>query len=290
MSLPFNAYDQLRYRGNEYVTDQTLNRGVYRLFQNDVYLDEKMSEHINDDSVHYFYDGDSGEDYLSSDKLVLLCAQTDQNGRYVSMGDVAGDSSSQEYIQKSWQRTIDGQPKNLGGYSLVFRFQLSQNATSNPGTETEVTVMDMLDFSGFYGGNLIIESPSVNAGGLQYQNSTSCRRQNLILTGNRNANAIINVSNCHANVIVRNSRFRLLGLTPTPCGLRDADDDFTNKEADLQNGTVYVNDKPANDGDGDMECKRWSQTHGKWFDLNMLAAIRITDSPDVTIRHCYIEY
>lgn len=294
MSLPYNSYDQLKYRGNEYVTDQTLNRGVYRMFQNDVYLDEKMSEHINDDSVHYFYEGDVGDDYLSSDKLVVLCAQL-KDGEYVSMEDVVGNSLVQEYLQKSWQRTIDSQPKNLGGYSLVFRFQLSINQIGNPDTATVVTVEDMLDFSGFFGGNLVIECPAYQTGTVEqgsYQDSNSCYNQNLILAGKGNANAVMNVSDCHANVIIRNVHVLASGIRPTP--LDPANNrDFDGKEKEsrgLEDGTVWINDRATAGDDGSYECKRWSPMFKKWFDLNMLAGIRITNCPDVLIKHCYIEY
>src|SRR5574344_604936 len=159
MSLPFNSYDQMRYHGNEYVTDQTLNRTVYRLFQNDVYLDNSIQDHINNDSVHYTDSDDSTIDYLTSDKQIVLAAR-DDGGVLKSAIDVISNANLGIYSMKSWQRLINEQPKNLGGNTLSFRFQQAENIIRNPDTIKNVFNADMLDFSNFYGGTLIIESPA----------------------------------------------------------------------------------------------------------------------------------
>lgn len=296
MSLPFNSYDQMRYRGNEYVTDQTLNRTVYRLFQNDVYLDSKFQEHIADDSAHYTDNSDTVIDYLTSDKQVILAAHYNSDGTYQSGVDVIQNATIGTYSEKTWQRLIDEQPKNLGGHTLNFRFQKSQTASKNPDTITNVINMDVIKFADFYGGTLIIESPiayAVSGGSVQnYQDSTSAINQYLVICSNRNANAIIDIENCHCKVLIRNCNFKLVGINNYIDIGVDGPGDWINKDKDVspfntkESGAVFCN---FGNG-GTKEMKRYSSSMGRWIDLNMLSAVRVTKSPDVEIKHCYIQY
>lgn len=289
MSLPFNSYSQLRYRGNEYVTDQTLNRTVYRLFQNDVYLDNKLQEHVSDNSVHYAESETTLIDYLTSDKLVILPGKSTDNG-YVQTEDIIDNPNLSTYSEKSWQRLIDEQPKNLGGNTLTFRFQQSANQGSNPETVIPIKIIDMLKFSGFYGGNLIIESPPAYVStGNNTQNSSSAKNQRLVIKSGGNSAAVILVENCHCKVTIRNSCFMISDIT----SITKIDDigniDFDTKldSETFENGNIYCN---YPDDDGKYECKRYSAVHDKWYDLNILTAIKIVNTSDVEIRHCYIEF
>ena len=290
MSLPFNSYNQLRYRGNEYVTDQTLNRTVYRLFQNDVYLDNKLLEHVSDNSVHYAESENTLIDYLTSDKLVILPGKGNTNDGYTQTEDIIDNPNLQTYSEKSWQRLIDEQPKNLGGNTLTFRFQQSANQGSNPETVIPVKIIDMLKFSGFYGGNLIIESPAAYIEtGSNKQNSSSAANQRLVIKSNGNSNAVISIENCHCKVTVRNSCFMLSDITSITKANDIGTNDFDTKldSETFENGNIYCN---YPDNDGKYECKRYSAVHNKWYDLNMMAAIRIVNTSDVEIRHCCIKF
>lgn len=314
MSLPFNSYNQLRYRGNEYVTDQTLNRTVYRLFQNDVYLDRTVQEHINDASVHYSEPDSVYIDYLTSDKLVVLPAEPIENSttKYKESEDVIINNNY--YISKTWQRLVDEQPKNIGGNTLIFRFQQAKNVSSNPNSEKTIELKSMLKFSNFYGGTLIIESPAAyNINDYQtdingYRNNStydinrqsikSCLNQHLTLVRN-NGISIIDVENCHCKVIIRNTSFLVQSLSGiTDLSNNDSENDFRYKlnadgsfnSDDYDVDKLYRNNKSSGDTDGDNEIKFYSSRFDKWFDSNMISAIKITDSPDVLIKHCYIRY
>lgn len=150
MSLPFNSYDQLRFRGNEFVTDQVLNRAVYRLYRNDVYLDDLLNSHIENDLIHNMGIEDGIENFLTGDKLVLLVC-TKRDTLY------SGDNMT--LIQRGWQALIDSQPKNLGGCTLVFRFQPTERASKTLNKDLFLHVTETLRFDGFYGGTIIIEGP-----------------------------------------------------------------------------------------------------------------------------------
>jgi hypothetical protein len=297
----------LRYRGNEYVTDQTLNRTVYRLFQNDVYLDNQIHEHINNSSVHYSESEDGVIEYLTSDKLVILSAKptsskvteeiTMTDGVYMQTEDIIADESLQTYSQKSWQRLIDEQPRNLGGNTLTFRFQKASNIDKNPEDLMVVKILDTLRFSGFYGGKLIIESPEALEPETNYQTSTSAENQRLAIKSNNNVNALIEIENCFCSVIIKNSRFLIADLQKVKDvgdrGSKDFSGKLSNPEK-YEDGTVWCNiSNGENEGvadDGSGECKRYSATFDKWYDLNILTAIKISNTPDVTVKHCYIEY
>lgn len=150
MSLPFNSYDQLRFRGNEFVTDQVLNRAVYRLYRNDVYLDDLLNSHIENDLIHNMGLEDGVENFLTGDKLVLLVC-TKRETVYAADGVTL--------TQRGWQALIDSQPKNLGGCTLVFRFQPTDRASKTLNNDLILHVPETLRFDGFYGGTIIIEGP-----------------------------------------------------------------------------------------------------------------------------------
>jgi hypothetical protein len=307
MSLPFNSYNQLRYRGNEYVTDQTLNRTVYRLFQNDVYLDEKLLEHVSDNSVHYAESDTTIVDYLTSDKLVILSGkktgETENYDIYEQTRDILSNANTQTYSEKSWQRLIDEQPRNLGGNTLTFRFQRTQTQSDNPYPPVQLKIFDTIRFKGFYGGNLIIESQAAFSNSTYYQTSTSALNQNLIIKNmstpkpantdkaviHNNSDAVISLENCHCKVLIRNSRFMISDIIFAKNIGNNGEGDFSGKLENNthENGIVYSN---FPDNDGRYECKRFSVLHNKWYDMNILAAIKVTDTPDLEINHCYIEY
>lgn len=150
MSLPFNSYDQLRFRGNEFVTDQVLNRAIYRLYRNDVYLDDLLNTHIENDLIHNMGLDEGNESFLTGDKLVLLIC---------TKRDTAYSADGVTIAQRGWQTLIDSQPKNLGGCTLVFRFQPTDRASRTLNNHLFMHVTETLRFEGFYGGTLIVEGP-----------------------------------------------------------------------------------------------------------------------------------
>lgn len=150
MSLPFNSYDQLRFRGNEFVTDQVLNRAIYRLYRNDVYLDDLLNTHIENDLIHNMGLDEGNESFLTGDKLVLLIC---------TKRDTAYSADGVTIAQRGWQALIDSQPKNLGGCTLVFRFQPTDRASRTLNNHLFMHVTETLRFEGFYGGTLIVEGP-----------------------------------------------------------------------------------------------------------------------------------
>jgi hypothetical protein len=142
----------LRFRGNEFVTDQVLNRSVYRLFRNDVYLDDLLKTHIENDLIHNMATEEGSDGLLTGDRLVILaCTQredvVDEVGTITTFG---------------WQNLINSQPKNLGGNTLVFRIMPTLKNAAKLNDRIFVHVLETLKFNNFFGGTLIIEGPHVS--------------------------------------------------------------------------------------------------------------------------------
>lgn len=273
MSLPFNSYNMFQLKGNEYVTDQALNRISYRTFMNDVYLNNTLDSHINNDMMHSNGASDDGDDdFLTGDRLVIL------PGDYPN--DIMSDPILGIYLQKGWQRLIDEQPRNLGGKTLTFRIQPTKTAFNNPISEMVVQLDDSITFDGFFGGNLVIEGPPafqvINGIDIPMQTSATSINQRLVVSSNNKSNALFKILNVHCRAVIQNCAFRHSGITVDQTIASWAD-----KEEQYQDGKVYKNSETS-------EIKRYTTSDG-WTDLNITSAIHIINSSDVLIRHCYIK-
>jgi len=288
MSLPFNNYDQLRCRGNEYVTDQTFNRVFYRFYRNDVYLDNTVTDHITNELIHNSGNIASDETHLSGDRMVILsCGGTSAEtpAEYSGVFDDImvtdhNDPKYGNYLKKGWQTLIDEQPRNLGGHTLIFRIQINDGLNTNP-TALQLIRMDrILTLRGFYGGNLVLESPPAYAGesGVppNTQHDSSAVNQRICLMGNELMPYTVSIERCKCRTIIRQCTICIDHISSTPLSVTDRP---SNPTLDV----IYQDNE-------DKSCMTKHDSNGEWTMLNIRRAINVEDCGDVLIRHCCIGY
>lgn len=289
MSLPFNNYDQLRCRGNEYVTDQTFNRSFYRFYQNDVYLDGILTDHVTNELIHNVANSTATEIQLNGDRTVIMpCGE--QNGNtfnpfpdvFTDVLDTSSESSTYgSYLRKGWQTLIDEQPKNLGGHTLVFRIQKTSGLDLNPDSLIVVNLNKILTFSGFYGGTLIIESPPAygNLDGRDVQHDYSAVNQRICLKGSKFLPFSISIEKCKCKTIIRQCCICIDHINTTT-----ASDEIPFSNLNTPSGTIYRDNNGKNLG----SCA--TVYNGEWTMLNVRRTLNVVDCADVLIKHCFICY
>lgn len=301
MTLPFSDYNQLRCRGNEYVTDQTLNRPFYRFFQNDLYLDTLITAHTSDDLIHNTGGASrENETQLTGDRLVILSCGYNPTTETDEVEDVFEDVFDGDdgqllgiYVTKSWQTLVDEQPRNLGGHTLIFRVQKNEGSTSNPAQLYIRRLSRTLRLAGFYGGTLIFESPP--AFGINPETSTpethqtgsSAANQKICLVGGEKSSAVLSFEKCQCKTIIRNCKLVLDNLL---IGSGSAVSGWASRD-NLDFDKVYVNDlTDAEQKRLAGECMIKPSTTEVWTSLNVNKALNISDCNDVVIKHCCIGY
>lgn len=292
MSLPFNNYDQLRCRGNEYVTDQTFNRSFYRFYQNDVYLDGILTDHVTNELIHNVANSTSSESQLNGDRMVIMPCGERNGSTFTIFADVFADvfdtnsesSTYGSYIRRGWQTLIDEQPKNLGGHTLTFRIQETNGNNLNPPDLITVNLNKTLTFDGFYGGTLIIESPpanvDINANITNVQHDMSANNQRICLKGSRFLPFSVSIEKCKCKVIIRQCCICIDHISATTS--KNQVPFFPISTA--TSGIVYRDTSGADIG----SCA--TVHNGEWVMMNTRRALNIADCEDVLVKYCYICY